>query len=135
MAKQGPIKVDGVVTETLPNANFKVKLDNAVKNMENLIIPKDVVEMERVSIPQYSTLDPLPWIQLLQTYFILAEGVPEVIVSRAPKGTGARSLNAVCSDMFSEILRKPSKFADAANRISISPAMAEDLIDLYQLEE
>ena len=28
MAKQGPIKIDGIVTETLPNANFKVKLDN-----------------------------------------------------------------------------------------------------------
>ena len=28
MAKQGPIKVDGVVLETLPNAHFKVKLDN-----------------------------------------------------------------------------------------------------------
>jgi translation initiation factor IF-1 len=28
MAKQGPIKIDGVVTETLPNATFKVKLDN-----------------------------------------------------------------------------------------------------------
>ncbi|MCH9029607.1 MAG: translation initiation factor IF-1 [Bacteroidetes bacterium] len=28
MAKQGPIKIDGVVTETLPNASFKVKLDN-----------------------------------------------------------------------------------------------------------
>jgi translation initiation factor IF-1 len=28
MAKQGPIKVDGIVVETLPNANFKVKLDN-----------------------------------------------------------------------------------------------------------
>jgi translation initiation factor IF-1 len=28
MAKQGPIKIDGVITETLPNANFKVKLDN-----------------------------------------------------------------------------------------------------------
>ncbi|MCK5456320.1 MAG: translation initiation factor IF-1, partial [Melioribacteraceae bacterium] len=28
MAKQGPIKVDGIVTETLPNANFKVKLDS-----------------------------------------------------------------------------------------------------------
>ncbi|OGU75057.1 MAG: translation initiation factor IF-1 [Ignavibacteria bacterium RBG_16_34_14] len=28
MAKQGPIKVDGIITETLPNANFKVKLDN-----------------------------------------------------------------------------------------------------------
>lgn len=28
MAKQGAIKVDGVVTDTLPNATFKVKLDN-----------------------------------------------------------------------------------------------------------
>ncbi|MGA9117506.1 MAG: translation initiation factor IF-1 [Bacteroidota bacterium] len=28
MAKQGPIKVDGVITETLPNATFKVALDN-----------------------------------------------------------------------------------------------------------
>jgi translation initiation factor IF-1 len=29
MAKQGPIKIDGVITETLPNATFKVKLDNS----------------------------------------------------------------------------------------------------------
>ena len=28
MAKQEAIKIDGVVTETLPNAHFKVKLDN-----------------------------------------------------------------------------------------------------------
>lgn len=28
MAKQGPIKIDGVILETLPNATFKVKLDN-----------------------------------------------------------------------------------------------------------
>jgi translation initiation factor IF-1 len=28
MAKQDLIKVDGVVTETLPNAQFRVKLDN-----------------------------------------------------------------------------------------------------------
>lgn len=28
MAKQEAIKVDGVVTETLPNANFRVKMDN-----------------------------------------------------------------------------------------------------------
>ncbi len=28
MAKQEPIKIDGVVTDTLPNATFKVKLDN-----------------------------------------------------------------------------------------------------------
>lgn len=28
MAKQGPIKVDGVITDTLPNAMFKVGLEN-----------------------------------------------------------------------------------------------------------
>lgn len=28
MAKQGPIKVDGVIEETLPNAMFRVRLDN-----------------------------------------------------------------------------------------------------------
>lgn len=28
MAKQGPIKLDGVITENLPNATFRVKLDN-----------------------------------------------------------------------------------------------------------
>lgn len=27
MAKQGPITLDGVITETLPNAMFRVKLD------------------------------------------------------------------------------------------------------------
>jgi translation initiation factor IF-1 len=28
MAKQGPIKMDGVITDTLPNAMFKVRLEN-----------------------------------------------------------------------------------------------------------
>ena len=28
MAKQGPIKVDGTIVETLPNAMFKVSLEN-----------------------------------------------------------------------------------------------------------
>lgn len=28
MPKQGPITIDGVITETLPNAMFRVKLDN-----------------------------------------------------------------------------------------------------------
>ncbi|MBI5474902.1 MAG: translation initiation factor IF-1 [Ignavibacteriae bacterium] len=28
MAKQGPIKVDGTITDTLPNAMFKVSLEN-----------------------------------------------------------------------------------------------------------
>jgi len=28
MAKQGPITMDGIITDTLPNAMFRVRLDN-----------------------------------------------------------------------------------------------------------
>lgn len=87
-----PLIVSSVDTDDATEiANFKAKLDKAVENMENLVIPKDAVEMERVSIPQYSTLDPLPWIQLLQHYFIIAEGVPEVILGYGRDTTEASS--------------------------------------------
>lgn len=59
-------------------AAYKAKLDNAVANGENMIIPKDTATVERVSIPQYSTLDPLPWIKHLENDFYKAEGVPAV---------------------------------------------------------
>jgi translation initiation factor IF-1 len=36
MAKQGPIKVDGVITDTLPNATFKVKLDNGHEILDHI---------------------------------------------------------------------------------------------------
>jgi hypothetical protein len=61
-------------------ANFKSKLDSAVANGENIILPDETVKtMERVSIPQYATLDPLPWIKYLEQSFIMAEGIPEII--------------------------------------------------------
>ena len=56
MAKQGPIKVDGIVTETLPNAHFKVKLDNGHEILAHIsgkmrmhfikILPGDKVTLE-----------------------------------------------------------------------------------------
>jgi len=36
MAKQGPIKVDGIITDTLPNATFRVKLDNSVEILAHI---------------------------------------------------------------------------------------------------
>lgn len=69
---------------------YKAKLDNAVKNGENLVVPKDTLDhMERMSIPQYSTLDPLPWIQQLQRRFVIAEGVPEIIMGHGVSTTEA----------------------------------------------
>ena len=56
MAKQGLIKVDGIVTETLPNAYFKVKLDNGHEVLSHIsgkmrmhyirILPGDRVKVE-----------------------------------------------------------------------------------------
>ena len=72
-------------------AALKIKLDKATELMENMIIPKGSMELERFSIPQYSTLDPLPWIHYLQQMFILAEGVPEVILGYGRDTTEASS--------------------------------------------
>ena len=56
MAKQAPIKVDGVVTEALPNATFKVKLENGHELLAHIagkmrmhyirILPGDRVALE-----------------------------------------------------------------------------------------
>ena len=70
-------------------AAFKTKLDKAVENMENLIVPQGTVDMERMSIPQYSTLDPLPWIKELQGLFTLSSGVPEVVLGFGRETTEA----------------------------------------------
>ena len=60
MAKQAPIKVDGIVEEALPNATFKVKLENGHVVLAHIagkmrmyyikILPGDKVALE---IPPY----------------------------------------------------------------------------------
>lgn len=71
---------------------IKAKLDHAVENGENLVIPKDTVDtVERVSIPQFSTLDPLPWIKYNDQALVKAEGVPSVILGVGDESTEATS--------------------------------------------
>ena len=64
-------------------AAFKAKADSTVENSENIYIPKGAAECDRVSVPQYSTLDPLPWIDALNQYFYQATNVPDVILGSA----------------------------------------------------
>jgi len=68
---------------------YKIKLDKAVSLGENMVVPKDTVEMERMSIPQFSTLDPLPWLSYLDKMLIKAEGVPSVILGDGKDSTEA----------------------------------------------
>ncbi len=86
-----PLLVTSVDTDDATEIEaFKTKLDKAVNLGENIVVPKDTVDkMERISIPQYSTLDPLPWVQLLTKYFITSEGVPEVVLGSGEQTTEA----------------------------------------------
>ena len=73
-------------------AAYKTKVDKAIEYGENLVVPKGTVDsMERMSVPQYSTLDPIPWIQQLQRRFIIANGVPEIILGHGQGTTEASS--------------------------------------------
>ncbi|MBU2638283.1 MAG: AAA family ATPase [Nanoarchaeota archaeon] len=56
----------------------------------------------------------------------------ELIAQRCPVKTGARSLNAICSDLFLEILFDPAQFADSSKTIHITKELAEQLIRLYK---
>jgi len=48
-----------------------------------MFIPMKSVEAQSLSVPQYSTLDPLPWIDALNSYFYQATNVPDVILGSA----------------------------------------------------
>ena len=61
-------------------ADLEAKYTKSMKNMESRIIPAGAVEkVERVSIPQHSTLDPLPWNIFLRSYFTESSNVPDLI--------------------------------------------------------
>ena len=70
-------------------AVFKAKADAATDKGENLFIPKGAVELELLSVPANSTLNPLPWIQQLNQYFFQATGVPQIIVGGSQEMTEA----------------------------------------------
>ena len=70
-------------------AAFKVKADKASADGENLYIPKGAVDADYLSIAANATLNPLPWIQLLNKYFFQAAGVPHIIVGGSEELTEA----------------------------------------------
>lgn len=60
-------------------AEFKTKTDKATSLGENLYIPKGSVEPNIISTAPNATLNPLPWIETLNSYFYQAVGVPDII--------------------------------------------------------
>ena len=70
-------------------AAFKAKADKASAQGENIYIPKGAVETELSSVATNSTLNPLPWINMLTQNFYQESGVPQIIVGGAQEITEA----------------------------------------------
>lgn len=70
-------------------AAFKVKMDEANEDGENMYVPKDVVVPEILSIAQNATLNPLPWIDSLKNHFYQSAGVPQIILGGSAEFTEA----------------------------------------------
>ena len=69
--------------DTTKIAAFKVKHDAARGKGENMYVPKDVVVPELVATAGNASLNPLPWIEMLDNKFYEAAGVPKIIVGGA----------------------------------------------------
>ena len=70
-------------------AKFKATKDASTAAGENLYLPLGSVTAEQISIAPNSTLNPLPWIQMLKHDFFQAAGVPEVLVGGSQEFTEA----------------------------------------------
>jgi len=65
------------------------------KGKNHITIPHETVQNhERLAVPQFSTLDPLNWIKHLERYFLISEGVPELIsgIGRETADASARMI-------------------------------------------
>lgn len=61
-------------------SNFKTLVDTARRDFENIVIPKNTVEHEVISIAPNATMNPLPWLDALNNYIYQASGIPDVII-------------------------------------------------------
>jgi len=75
--------------DTTEIAAYKAKMDTAYTQGENIYVPKGVVVPEVQAVAPNATLNPLPWITMLNNYFFQATGVPQIIVGGSQEFTEA----------------------------------------------
>lgn len=88
-----PLQIIKVKSDDDTDLNtVQTSFDNSYKKTENIIIPDRIVEkVETMSIPQFSTLDPLNWLKYIIRQFVTAAGVPEVVMGWGAETTEASS--------------------------------------------
>lgn len=83
--------------DTSEIASFKSKMDKARGKGENMYIPKDCVVPEQVATSANATLNPLPWIEYLSSFFFQAVGIPQIILGGSQEFTEATAKIAYLS--------------------------------------
>jgi hypothetical protein len=114
-----PVQIISADTDdTTEVQRIKTKIDNAYKNTENVIVPSGTIEkIDSVSIPQYSTLDPLPWLKFLSRQFVTGCGVPEVIMGWGEDTTEASS--KIIYLAFEQTIRRIQRFIEEQLRLQV----------------
>jgi len=98
-------------------AAFKAKMDASTGAGENMYIPMGAVEVESMSIPPNSTLNPLPWINDLNKYFYQATRVPEIIVGSSSEMTEASAKIAYLA--FQQTIEEEQLFIEEQTGIQL----------------
>ena len=99
-------------------ARVKKKIDSAYQNTENVYTAAGVIEkVEQVGVPQYSSIDPLPYQKYLQRRFTTALGVPEVIMGWGEETTEASS--NVIYVAFEQTIRRIQRFIEAQLKLQV----------------
>ena len=70
-------------------AKFKATAEKATANAEHLYIPMGATDFEVLSIPPNATLNPLPWIEYLNSQFWKAVRIPQIVVGGSQEFTEA----------------------------------------------
>lgn len=83
-----PVRIWHLDTDIPSKINaFKAKVAAAKGEAEDIFIPKGAVETELASVPVNATMNPMQWIQLLNSYFYQAVGVPQIVIGGAQELT------------------------------------------------
>jgi hypothetical protein len=76
-----PVRIWELDTDIDSKINeFKGKVANAKYRGEDMFVPKGTVQTALAAVSQNSSMNSLPWIQVLNQYFYQAVGVPQIII-------------------------------------------------------
>lgn len=68
---------------------FIAQMDNAIAKGENIYIPKGTVGFQVLSVPPNATMNPLPWIEYLNSQFWKTVRIPQIVVGGSQEFTEA----------------------------------------------